>query len=72
MNVTVKKKGPVARVLDEQLSEAALDRRLAGRREEIDGLLREAHDAKSRGRFAPLEPLHAFLRRARSRLKSGA
>jgi hypothetical protein len=72
MNASVKSKGPVAKVLDEELSEAALDRRLSARRGEIDEMLRQAHEAKATGKSGPLEPLHAFLRRARKRFKAGA
>lgn len=70
MNANVKTKGPVAKVLDEELSETTLDRRLAGRHEEVKALLREAREAKERGDFGPLESLHAFLRRARKRFKA--
>jgi hypothetical protein len=72
MNTNVKAKGPVAKVLDEELSDAALDRHLADRHEEIEASLREAREAKARGNQAPLEPLHIFLKRARKRFKAGA
>ncbi len=72
MNANVKTKGPVARILDEGLSEAALDKRLDARHDEIEAMLREAREGRERGAFAALEPLHAFLRRARNRFKAGA
>ncbi|HEY1632909.1 MAG TPA: hypothetical protein VGF56_16445 [Rhizomicrobium sp.] len=72
MNASAKIKPPVAKVLDDELSEAALDKRLAERRDEIEALLAEAREAKARGAFSPLEPLHAFLKRARARFKAGS
>jgi hypothetical protein len=45
-----------------------MDQLLANRRDEIEALLEEARESKRRGSIAPLEPLHAFLRRARKRL----
>jgi hypothetical protein len=47
-----------------------LDNVLRERREEVDALLEEAQFARSEGRFAPLEPLHDFLRRARARFRN--
>lgn len=63
--------GRVARALDENISEAEMDQLLAGHEDEIDALLKEARFARSRGEFAPLEPLHVFLRQARERFKAG-
>jgi hypothetical protein len=54
----------------QDVSEAEMDRLLSARHDEIEALLDEARTAKARGEFAPLESLQAFLRRARSRLKS--
>jgi hypothetical protein len=62
--------GAVETVLDENLSEAEMDRLLADRHDEIQAKLDEAQAAKKRGDVAPLEPLHVFLRRARERLKT--
>jgi hypothetical protein len=69
---TARKKalGTVETVLDENLSDAEMDRLLAERRDEIESKLDEAYAAKARGDSAPLEPLHVFLRRARERLKA--
>ncbi|HEY2070628.1 MAG TPA: hypothetical protein VGG48_13815 [Rhizomicrobium sp.] len=72
MNANLKTKGPVAKVLDEELSETALDRRLERRHEEIEAMLHEARESRERGAFAALEPPHAFLRRARNRFKANA
>lgn len=62
--------GTVEAVLDDNLSDAEMDRLLADRHAEIEAKLEEARAAKARGEFAPLEPLHVFLRRARERLKA--
>jgi hypothetical protein len=62
--------GTVAAVLEENISDAAMDQLLIDRHDEIEGLLDEARNAKERGEFAPLEPLHVFLRRARERFES--
>jgi hypothetical protein len=70
MSTDVKDKGPVARVLDEGTTDSEMDSVLARNHSEVEGLLQEARDAKAQGRFAPLEPLHAFLRRARERFKA--
>ena len=67
MSTEVKKKPPIAEILDEDMTDAELDRVLAERHEEVEALLEEARIAKSEGRSAPLEPLHEFLRRARDR-----
>jgi len=61
--------GAPAAALDESLSDAEMDRLLAERHDEIEGLLEEARQARARGDSAPLEPLHVFLHRARERLK---
>jgi hypothetical protein len=57
----------VAAVLGDILSEAEVDRLLADRHEEIEAKLDQARAAEARGEFAPLEPLHVFLGRARER-----
>lgn len=70
MSMNAKLKQELARVtaaLDENVSEAEMDRLLADRHDEIERLLDEARDAQRRGAVAPLEPLHLFLRRARER-----
>jgi hypothetical protein len=69
---TARKKalGTVETVLDENLSDAEIDRLLAERHDEIEAKLEEAYVAQARGASAPLEPLHVFLRRARERLKA--
>ena len=59
-----------AAIPDGNLSDAEMDRLLAGRHAEIEAKLDEARAAKARGDFGPLEPLHVFLRRARDRLKA--
>ncbi len=59
--------GKVATALDENISDEEMEHLLADRREEIEALLEEAREAKRRGEAVPLEPLHAFLRRARER-----
>ena len=70
MNSTLRRDlGKVATALDENISDAEMDRLLADRNEEIESLLEEAREAERRGETAPLEPLHAFLRRARERFK---
>jgi hypothetical protein len=67
-SVSVKKDlGRVASALEENLSDAELDRLLADQHEQIEALLEEAREAKARGDAAPLEPLHVFLSRARER-----
>ena len=58
--------GRVAAALDENLSDREMDEILAERGQEIEALLEEAREDESRGDEAPLEPLHAFLRRARA------
>ena len=63
----VKNMGPVTKVLDDDMTDAELEQTLAARHDEIEALLEEARKAKAGGRFAPLEPLHEFLRRARER-----
>ena len=70
MSTNVKDKGPVARVLDEGTTDSEMDKLLAINHSEVEALLQEARDAKAQGKFAPLEPLHAFLRRARDRFKA--
>jgi acyl-CoA reductase-like NAD-dependent aldehyde dehydrogenase len=71
MSTKAKDKGPIAKTLDEQLTDSALDQALADRHEDVEALLEEARKAKVEGRSAPLAPLHEFLRRARERLKAG-
>jgi hypothetical protein len=61
--------GKVASALGENISNEEMETLLADRRDEIEALLEEAHRAKERGDVEPLEPLHAFLRRARERLQ---
>jgi len=70
MSTKPKKKLPIADILDEDMTDAELDRVLAERHEEVEALLEEARKAKTEGRYAQLEPLHEFLRRARERLNS--
>ena len=68
MNSTLKRDfGKVATALDENVSDEEMEQLLADRHEEIEALLDEAREAQRRGAVAPLEPLHAFLRRARER-----
>jgi hypothetical protein len=60
----------VEAALDEKISDGEMDKLLAERHEEVEALLREGREAKSRGAVAEIEPLHVFLRRARERLKA--
>jgi hypothetical protein len=62
--------GTIATALDENISDEEMDRLLTDRHDEIETLLAEAREAKARGEFAPLEPLHVFLRRARERYEA--
>ena len=66
--MSTKTNRPISTILDERLTDAELDRVLAERHDEVEALLEEARIAKAEGRYAPLEPLHEFLRRARERL----
>jgi hypothetical protein len=69
-NATLRRElGKVATALDENVSDAEMDRLLAERRDEIEALLDEARTSIARGEVAPLEPLHVFLRRARERFE---
>lgn len=61
--------GKVVSALGENVSDEEMQTLLADRRDEIEGLLEEARQAKQRGDVTPLEPLHAFLRRARERFQ---
>jgi hypothetical protein len=70
MNVGPHHRLPIAEILKEGLPEAEFDRIFAERHEEIEALLEESRQAKAEGRYAPLEPLHEFLVRARERLKA--
>ena len=70
MSTKVKNKSAIAELLDDVITDAELDRLLAERHDEIEVLLDEARRAKAEGRYAPLEPLHEFLRRARERLNA--
>jgi hypothetical protein len=70
MSANIKDKGPIAKVLDEGTADSEMDSVLARNHSEVEALLQEAPEAKAQGRFAPLEPLHAFLRRARERFKA--
>jgi len=63
--------GKVASALEENVSDTEMDRLLAERRDEIEALLGEARESIARGDVTPLEPLHAFLRRARERFARG-
>lgn len=63
-------KGIVEEVLDDTISDEEMDRLLADRHDEISGLLQEAYDARARGEFAPLEPLHVLLAEERARFKA--
>lgn len=67
MSANVKEKRQLAATLDDDAVGEA-DAVLDGRRPDVERLLLEAHEARGQGRHAPLEPLHAFLRRARERL----
>jgi hypothetical protein len=60
-------KGIVEAVLDDSISDEEMDDLLAEDHEEINALLQEAYDAKERGEFAPLEPLHVLLAEERAR-----
>jgi hypothetical protein len=62
--------GTIATVLAENISDAEMDRLLAERHDEIEGLLAEAREARARGEFAALDPLYVFLRRARERYEA--
>ena len=70
MNTNVKNKPPIAEVLDEDMTDAEFDRVLAERHDEVEALLEEARKAKAEGRYAPLEPMHEFLWRARERFNA--
>jgi hypothetical protein len=67
MSTNVKEEAPLAAALDDGAA-AELDIVLAGRRDDVERLLGEARIARAEGRYAPLEPMHDFLRRARERL----
>lgn len=72
MNLNPKLKrdfGKVASALGENVTDAEMETLLASRHDEIESLLDEARQAKARGDMQPLEPLHAFLRRARERFR---
>jgi hypothetical protein len=56
-------------LLDEAVSDAEMERFLAANHDEIAAKLEEARVAKAEGRYAPLEPLHQFLGRARERFE---
>ena len=64
-----KDKPSISRILGEHMTDAELDRMLSERHEEVEALLEEARIAKAEGRYASLEPLHEFLRRARERFE---
>jgi hypothetical protein len=68
MKTKVRDKG-VAQALNAEPA-GELDDVLAERHEDVEALLDEARTAKAEGLFAPLEPLHDFLRRARARFRS--
>jgi hypothetical protein len=70
MITNIKDKGPVTKVLYEGTTDSEMDKNLAQNHGKVEALLQEARDAKAQGRFAPLEPLHAFLRRARERFRA--
>jgi hypothetical protein len=59
----------ISTILDERMTDAELDRVLSERHDEVEALLEEARVAKAEGRYAPLEPLHQFLGRARERFE---
>ncbi len=61
---------PAAALLKETVSDAAMDQLMADHHDEIECLLDEARHGKEHGAFAPLEPLHVFLRRAREHFES--
>ncbi len=70
VNPTLKRDfGKVASALGENVTDEEMEILLANRHDEIEALLEEARQAKKRGEVAPLEPLHAFLRRARERFR---
>ncbi len=68
MNTTVRDKG-IAQALNTEPA-GELNDVLAERHDEVEALLDEARTAKAQGLFAPLEPLHDFLRRARARFQA--
>jgi len=70
MNTNLKDKGLIAKILDADTTDLEMDRALVDGHDDVEALLEEARDAKAGGNFAPLEPLHDFLRRARERFKS--
>ncbi len=63
-------RGIVETVLGDEISDEEMDRLLVQDRVEIDDLLQEAYEAKERGEFAPLEPLHVLLAEERARVKA--
>jgi hypothetical protein len=70
MVVNAPRKIPLSEVLEAGVPDAELDRLLAERHDEVEVLLAEAREAQANGQYAPLEPLHEFLRRARERLSA--
>ncbi len=72
MSPKAKKKPAIAEILEEGITDDEFDRILAERHDEVELLLEEARKAKAEGRYAELEPLHEFLRRARERLNNSA
>ena len=51
----------------ETISEDEMDRRLEMQHDEVVAMLEEARAQRDQGKFAPLEPLAVFLKRARQR-----
>lgn len=61
--------GKVASALGENATDEEMEILLADRHDEIEAMLEGAREAKARGDVAALEPLHAFLHRARERFR---
>jgi hypothetical protein len=59
-----------AAVLDDDITDAKIDRNLAARRDEINVQLEEAQASIARGEATPLEPLSVLLRDARHYAKT--
>jgi len=55
---------------DADVTEADMERYISENRAHINGLLKEAQDDIAAGRFAELEPLPVFLRKAREYAKN--
>ena len=55
----------------ETISEEEMERRLEAQHDEVVAMLEEARAQRERGEFAPLEPLHVFLKEARENFEAG-